>query len=116
MIHITAITVPFALFAQVLWPYLLEMLVPAVYTDALAAVSKSLAYLAAKKREAQDEEYMIDFDKLGTSSLHQRLRCLCHNPLNPLAPVALASAPGGSELAQAAGDHQPPPGRAQPAV
>ena len=41
------------------------MVVPTQYMDALGVVTKSLAHLAAKKREAEDEFYMIDFDKLG---------------------------------------------------
>lgn len=49
---------------KVLWPYLLEMIVPILYTDALSVVAKSLAYIAAKKRASEDTEYMIDFDRL----------------------------------------------------
>lgn len=48
---------------SVLWPYLLEVIVPTQYFDALSVVSKSLSHIASKKREADDEKYMIDFDK-----------------------------------------------------
>eukprot|EP00732_Lithocolla_globosa_P000613 Lithocolla_globosa_v1_NODE_214_length_5084_cov_10.333665.p1 type:complete len:1658 gc:universal NODE_214_length_5084_cov_10.333665:50-5023(+) len=48
---------------QVLWPYLMELIIPFQYTDALSTIFKSLAFLANKKREAEDDDYMIDFDK-----------------------------------------------------
>lgn len=32
------------------------------YTEAMGAVCKNAAHIASKKREAQDEEYMIEFD------------------------------------------------------
>lgn len=46
----------------VLWPFLLEFLGPVQYTEAMGAVCKNAAHIASKKREAQDEEYMIQFD------------------------------------------------------
>ncbi len=49
---------------NVLWPLLFEFLVPLQYTDAVAAIARSLAYLGEKKRAAQkDPHYMIDYDK-----------------------------------------------------
>ena len=47
---------------KVLWPYLLELLVPEQYTRASGALCKSLAHLALKKREEQADDYDIDFD------------------------------------------------------
>lgn len=48
---------------QVLYPYMLELVTPAEYTLAMAAVCKSLATIAAKKRAAlKPEEFEIDFD------------------------------------------------------
>ncbi|XP_071959367.1 maestro heat-like repeat-containing protein family member 1 [Antedon mediterranea] len=46
----------------VLWPYLLEFLIPVQYTTALGPICRNLASLTAKKREEQSEDYMIDFD------------------------------------------------------
>lgn len=51
--------------AQVLWPYLLELVVPEQYTIATGAVCRSLAYLAQKKREENAEDYEINFDVQG---------------------------------------------------
>ena len=50
---------------QVLWPYLLECVVPEHFTDAQSTVCKCVAHLAAKKREEQADDYEIDFEKQG---------------------------------------------------
>jgi len=47
----------------VLWPFLLETIIPIQYTEALSIVTKCIAYVAGKKRESEAEDYMIDFDK-----------------------------------------------------
>lgn len=47
----------------VLWPFLLEFLGPVQYTRAMGAVCKNAAHIASKKRDAQDEDYMIEFDE-----------------------------------------------------
>ncbi|XP_063951706.1 maestro heat-like repeat-containing protein family member 1 [Lytechinus pictus] len=49
---------------EVLWPFLLEFLALPQYTDAMMPFCRNLAYIASKKREAQDEDYMIDFETL----------------------------------------------------
>jgi hypothetical protein len=41
----------------------LETIIPIQYTEAISVVTKCTAYIAAKKREAEAEDYMIDFDK-----------------------------------------------------
>ncbi|XP_064639982.1 maestro heat-like repeat-containing protein family member 1 isoform X2 [Lineus longissimus] len=46
----------------VLWPYLLECVVPMQYIDAMASISKNIAFLAGKKRDENAEDYMIDFE------------------------------------------------------
>ncbi|PIK38286.1 putative maestro heat-like repeat-containing protein family member 1 [Apostichopus japonicus] len=46
----------------VLWPFLLEFLGPVKYTEAMGAVCKNAAHIASKKREAQDEDYTIEFE------------------------------------------------------
>ncbi|XP_033117617.1 maestro heat-like repeat-containing protein family member 1 isoform X2 [Anneissia japonica] len=48
---------------SVLWPYLLEFLIPPQYTTALGPICRNLASLAAKKREEQSFDYMIDFEE-----------------------------------------------------
>ena len=50
---------------SVLWPYLLEFIVAPQYTEALAGVCKSIAYVAALKRENDDEDYLVDFEREG---------------------------------------------------
>ncbi len=48
-----------------LWPYLLEFLVPEEYTNAITAVCQNLCYLAGKQRERDSENFTIDFVELG---------------------------------------------------
>lgn len=47
----------------VLWPYLFEVLVPVTFGGATTVVCKCIAYLAAEKREDEDDDYIIDFDR-----------------------------------------------------
>ncbi|XP_056020899.1 maestro heat-like repeat-containing protein family member 1 isoform X2 [Ostrea edulis] len=46
----------------VLWPFLLEMIVPEQYTQAGGVVCKCLAHLANKKREEKAEDYELDYE------------------------------------------------------
>ncbi|XP_055518719.1 maestro heat-like repeat-containing protein family member 1 [Leucoraja erinacea] len=48
---------------NVLWPLLLEFVVPARYTNALAAVCSSLAYLGSKKQQAGETEFVLNYDE-----------------------------------------------------
>ena len=50
------------------------MIVPVQYTKAISPVCKSLAYLAAKKREEEASDYQIDFAAQGN---YQFLILLC---------------------------------------
>ena len=50
---------------QVLWPYLLQTILPVQYTRAISPVCKSLAFLASKKREEEASDYQIDFTVQG---------------------------------------------------
>lgn len=59
ILHLLTTTVE--VMEEVLWPYLLQMIVPVQYTKAISPVCKSLAYLAAKKREEEASDYQIDF-------------------------------------------------------
>ena len=48
-----------------LWPYLLEFLVPEEYTNAISALCQNLCFLAGKQRERDSENFTIDFVQLG---------------------------------------------------
>ena len=50
---------------QVLWPYLLEFLVPVEYTRSLSIVCRCVSHIAEKKREQRDEDYLINFVEYG---------------------------------------------------
>ena len=50
---------------QVLWPFLLELIVPEQYTEAAGAVCRSVAYLSNKKRKENADDYDIDFELQG---------------------------------------------------
>ena len=52
---------------QVLWPYLLEFIVPVGYTRSLGIVCRCVADIAAQKRENDAEDYNLDFEELGMS-------------------------------------------------
>ena len=52
---------------QVLWPYLLEFLVPVEYTRSLSIVCRCVSHIAEKKREQRDEDYLINFVEYGES-------------------------------------------------
>ena len=47
---------------QVLWPYLLECLVPEPFTFAMSSLCRCIDHIAAKKREEQAEDFAIDFE------------------------------------------------------
>eukprot|EP01107_Rhizomastix_libera_P012211 TRINITY_DN3023_c1_g1_i1.p1 TRINITY_DN3023_c1_g1~~TRINITY_DN3023_c1_g1_i1.p1 ORF type:complete len:1740 (-),score=488.09 TRINITY_DN3023_c1_g1_i1:24-5243(-) len=49
--------------SQVLWPYLFELLISPKYTAAVAIICRCLSFVANKKRESQDPDYYIDFEK-----------------------------------------------------
>ncbi|XP_061166579.1 maestro heat-like repeat-containing protein family member 1 isoform X3 [Saccostrea echinata] len=51
----------------VLWPFLLEMIVPEQYTEAGCVVCKCLAHLANKKREEKAEDYDLDYEVLANT-------------------------------------------------
>ncbi|XP_072881908.1 maestro heat-like repeat-containing protein family member 1 [Hemitrygon akajei] len=48
---------------NVLWPLLLEFVIPAKYTNALAAVCSSLAYLGSKKQQAEETEFVLNYEE-----------------------------------------------------
>lgn len=66
----------------VLWPYLLEFMVPAQHTEALATLCQCLTFLADKLSTEENDSYDIDFDvRAGAGNMgghmgwrHTRLR------------------------------------------
>ncbi|XP_012944683.1 maestro heat-like repeat-containing protein family member 1 isoform X2 [Aplysia californica] len=70
----------------VLWPYLLELVVPEQYTQAAGTLCKSLAFLAHKKRSEQAEDYEIEFETQPNipkqTQLIARLMVLAGRPRN----------------------------------
>lgn len=69
----------------VLWPYLLETIVPSKYTEAVSIVCKCVAAIAEQKREREDPDYMIDFDRSVNLPKPQAIICrllvLLNDPL-----------------------------------
>ena len=55
----------FYLYAQVLWPYLLELVVPEKFTDGAGVLCRCLATIAKKKREENAEDYELDYETQG---------------------------------------------------
>ena len=53
---------------QVLWPYLLEFIVPVQYMKAVGIVSRCIADIAKRKREAEADDYELNFDELSECS------------------------------------------------
>lgn len=47
----------------VLWPYLLECLVPEPFTFAMNPLCRCICHLATKKREEQAEDFTVDFEE-----------------------------------------------------
>ena len=51
--------------SKVLWPYLLEFIVPEQYTRGFAMLTRCIHHIASKKRAEEAEDYEIDFDVAG---------------------------------------------------
>ena len=63
VLHLTVTTID--IMEQVLWPYLLEFIIPVQYTEAFGVVCKSLTVLAERKQERQDADFLIDYEDEG---------------------------------------------------
>lgn len=61
ILHLLTTTIPKV--HKVLWPFLLELLVKPLYTEAVAAICKSLAAVAGAKRANKAEDYLIAYEK-----------------------------------------------------
>jgi len=53
---------------QVLWPYLLELLVMDEYSNSVGVLSRSIHNIASRKRTSGDADYNIDFVTNGNSA------------------------------------------------
>lgn len=54
---------------NVLWPFLLEFLVPVQYTLSAGIVCRCVADIALKKKGKEDEDFHINFEELGKTML-----------------------------------------------
>ncbi len=83
ILHLATTTI--ACMRLVLWPYLLEFIVPAEFTVALPVVCKSLATIADQLRRDDDEAYDLDYDVLVNipkpHALIARLMVVAGHPL-----------------------------------
>jgi len=61
ILNLAATTIP--CMEDVLWPYLLELVVPPQYTGAVPVMSKSIAYIAGKKKASEDASFVFDFEE-----------------------------------------------------
>eukprot|EP01087_Luapelamoeba_hula_P005831 TRINITY_DN1587_c0_g1_i1.p1 TRINITY_DN1587_c0_g1~~TRINITY_DN1587_c0_g1_i1.p1 ORF type:complete len:1410 (-),score=232.80 TRINITY_DN1587_c0_g1_i1:1013-5242(-) len=61
ILNLVSTTVP--CMENVLWPYLLELLIPPKFTPALSIICKCIAHLASTKRQNEDPLFFIDFAK-----------------------------------------------------
>ena len=82
VVSIHGCLLPVGLMFQVLWPFLLELIVPEQYTEAAGAVCRSVAYLSNKKRKENADDYDIDFELQGICYLNQVKTSLLQNKLH----------------------------------
>ena len=61
---------------SVLWPYLLEFLVPLQYTLSSGIVCRCISDIAIKKRAKGDEDFDINFDELGNKKIIACMRII----------------------------------------
>lgn len=61
---------------QVLWPYLLEFVLPTQYTEAIGAVCRSLAVIAHRKKTNDDQAFMINYKESGEWITSDQIRFL----------------------------------------
>ncbi|XP_038067311.1 maestro heat-like repeat-containing protein family member 1 isoform X2 [Patiria miniata] len=51
---------------SVLWPFLLEFIVQPQYTDAMGTLCQSLAFIGAKKRDEETDDYKLLYEELSS--------------------------------------------------
>jgi hypothetical protein len=62
LLLLAASTIPHM--GKVLWPFLLEMVIPRQYSGALPVVARCIGHLASSLRAASDPAYALDWDRL----------------------------------------------------
>ncbi|XP_033626005.1 maestro heat-like repeat-containing protein family member 1 isoform X2 [Asterias rubens] len=71
---------------SVLWPYLMEFLIMPQYTDAMGTLCQSLAFIGAKKRDEEADDYKLLFEELSSlpkpNALVARLMVMAGRPDN----------------------------------
>jgi len=73
---------------QVLWPYLLELLVIDDYSESLGVLCRSIHNIASRKRSSADADYNIDFVIHGYfMNFLKVFICKLHNLFNVATPV-----------------------------
>ncbi|KAL9150059.1 hypothetical protein ABFS82_12G145000 [Erythranthe guttata] len=78
------ITVTIPEMEHVLWPFLLKMIIPRIYTDAVATVCRCISELCRHKHTQSDtilSDCKARFDVPNPEDLFARLVVLLHNPL-----------------------------------
>ncbi len=50
---------------QVLWPFLMEFLVPPAYTNAVGIVARCVSDIGSEMRQSNSEEYDINYEEMG---------------------------------------------------
>ncbi|ELT91566.1 hypothetical protein CAPTEDRAFT_173785 [Capitella teleta] len=70
---------------KVLWPFLLECVIPEKYTMAQSTICRCIAHTAAKKKEENDDSFYVDFDASANvpkpQALLARFFVLCGLPV-----------------------------------
>lgn len=59
---------PWSSVPQVLWPYLLEFLIPVRFTAALTPLCRSLVHLALKRQEAGADDFLVQYNSNGVEA------------------------------------------------
>ena len=52
-------------YLQVLWPYLLEFLIPEQYTRGFGMLTRCIHHIASKKKTEEAEDYELDYEVSG---------------------------------------------------
>lgn len=66
--YLLAVHTPWPYVPQVLWPYLLEFLIPVRFTAALTPLCRSLVHLALKRQEAEADASLVQYNLNGVEA------------------------------------------------
>ena len=62
---------------QVLWPFLMEFIVPPAYTNGLSIVCRCVADIATEKRQSNADDYDLNYEELGIVQMPPYSVCIC---------------------------------------